>query len=58
MDTYRLNLEHMNEEHKLRAAKAAKEDKDAKAEAPAEAADAEKAPAKPKRVCKPRAKKA
>ena len=49
VDTYRLNLEHMNEEHKLRAAKEEKTD--------APEAEAEKAPAKPKRVCKPRAKK-
>lgn len=53
--TYRLNEEHLNEEHRLREAAEAKEEKAPKADKKAPKADAE---AKPKRACKPRAKKA
>ena len=56
LTTYRLNEEHLNEEHKLREAK-----EETPAEKPKKAAKAAKADdraAKPKRVCKPRAPKA
>lgn len=56
LTTYRLNEEHLNEDHKLREAK-----EETPAEKPKKAAKAAKADdraAKPKRVCKPRAPKA
>ena len=60
--TYRLNEEHLNEEHRLREVQAAEEAKPAKVEKPAAKAEtkavkADATEAKPKRACKPKAAK-
>lgn len=58
VETYRLNQEHLNEEHKLRVPKGEAEVKEPKVKKTKAAKATEDGKAdKPKRVCKPRAKK-